>query len=634
MDSSFLTIISNWENELKEKLIKDLSKENKEIYIYLINNKLLEEYKKMYNKETKTLITHSNQSNNNYLFNSLNIEQLPRVSMINENIYLFLSKKGCSNISIKTRGKFYNKIFVCDKITLKNKIEKNDIYVFFFLNDQKILRQGYISIHSNDKEKILNNLKNGNLLYNINKQKNNVLNIYDNRIYNNFNDFQMVISENDNINIFTKKNSLKNNTKKENISIIYTNNNKQNFIKIDKEKYLNIQNENNKFNITENNKTLKSQINKMGKNKINAKKIIIPKLMRNPSFHLKKSKNENFNLIDDPILCFQNLLPSKAIHKQPIPGIIGLKYLGDNYQMNPVLQCLSNIVILRKELLNKITYNYLKNTNKKISFALAEVLKNLWVYLKKSVYDPSIFKKAIDGIKLKYNTPIYFINYLLQAMHKELNIPKIQDINSQNYKKDYINNSSIISKIFCGYFHFTNLCSHCQNKIHIKKYYNILYFPLGEIKKFKNYNHNYIRLNDCFDYTLNQNYNNKESFYCNLCHNSEGFIINQLLYIPPILIINLNRNNDIEFNINVVFEDYINLRAYISPNDCPYYYELVGVICSDGSNDSGAHFIAYCKNSNNIEWYKYNDEYVTKSYFNEVKENGIPYVLFYSYIKV
>ena len=52
-----------------------------------------------------------------------------------------------------------------------------------------------------------------------------------------------------------------------------------------------------------------------------------------------------------------------------------------------------------------------------------------------------------------------------------------------------------------------------------------------------------------------------------------------------------------------------------------------------GSNDMGGHFIAFCKNSDNNNWYKYNDGIVTLALFQEVSTTGIPYVLFYSYNK-
>ena len=46
----------------------------------------------------------------------------------------------------------------------------------------------------------------------------------------------------------------------------------------------------------------------------------------------------------------------------------------------------------------------------------------------------------------------------------------------------------------------------------------------------------------------------------------------------------------------------------------------------------GGHFIAYCKNSYNDKWYKFNDAFVTESSFQEASSIGLPYVLYYSYI--
>ena len=45
------------------------------------------------------------------------------------------------------------------------------------------------------------------------------------------------------------------------------------------------------------------------------------------------------------------------------------------------------------------------------------------------------------------------------------------------------------------------------------------------------------------------------------------------------------------------------------------------------------HFIAFCKNSENAKWYKFNDAIVTESSIQEVKSFGVPYVLFYDNIK-
>ena len=45
------------------------------------------------------------------------------------------------------------------------------------------------------------------------------------------------------------------------------------------------------------------------------------------------------------------------------------------------------------------------------------------------------------------------------------------------------------------------------------------------------------------------------------------------------------------------------------------------------------HFIAFCKSFGNQQWYKYNDAIVDPSSFEEAKNTGVPYILFYSYIK-
>jgi len=45
------------------------------------------------------------------------------------------------------------------------------------------------------------------------------------------------------------------------------------------------------------------------------------------------------------------------------------------------------------------------------------------------------------------------------------------------------------------------------------------------------------------------------------------------------------------------------------------------------------HFIAFCKNFIDGQWYKYNDTQVNISLFQEARSTGVPYILFYSFIK-
>lgn len=70
--------------------------------------------------------------------------------------------------------------------------------------------------------------------------------------------------------------------------------------------------------------------------------------------------------------------------------------------MNATLQCFSNCQGFRTKLLDK--YQYLKqNKDKyKLSFALAEVLENLWSNNGGKYYSPNNFKDTIGKINALY----------------------------------------------------------------------------------------------------------------------------------------------------------------------------------------------------------------------------------------
>ena len=109
--------------------------------------------------------------------------------------------------------------------------------------------------------------------------------------------------------------------------------------------------------------------------------------------------------------------------------------------------------------------------------------------------------------------------------------------------------------------------------------------------------------------------------------------MSKIITIPKTLIINLNRGKGLEFKVGIKFGEHLDLKNYILDKDnSPFYYELIGVISHFGENNMGGHFIAYCKNSYDSKWYKFNDALVTESSFQEASSIGLPYVLFYSYI--
>ena len=245
------------------------------------------------------------------------------------------------------------------------------------------------------------------------------------------------------------------------------------------------------------------------------------------------------------------------------------------------------------------------------------------------------------------NDPKYLVLFILQTIHTELNeapnntLDNVYTVNNQNFQEvftefmtNYNNeNQSIIRNEFYGYVNSMTTCGSCNITIHNVQSINILFFPLEEVRIFKNYQNNCVKIEDCFEYYEKQEI--YPSCYCNYCRQLyPAYNQSKIVYSPPTLIINLNRGRGLQFNVNIEFGEYLNIRQYVFFNDSPYYYELVGIICHIGSNDMGGHFIAYCKNSNNCQWYKFNDAFVNQINFAQIKQVGLPYVLFYSYVNI
>ena len=671
--------LSKWENELLNSFSLNLFKPE---YLFLISDYWIVKYKKYIsdkNNINPTFEEKYNIVNNDSLSiifdTEVSIKDLPKVFVLNKNNWDLIQKENSQVYIMMISGTFL------DNLLLLNLSEK--IYCFFFVykkSKKNQLRQGYIEIkNKKDEPLIMHNIKRKGILYII--EKNNK-EINDNEICIENKDYIIIIKENIENHEQMKKIIKKYKDLKKSIKEIFKEGKRKlsdvknkivNKIKINaiekmgklkrafkKEKKTNnlknsLINTNKELNINKDKEIITLDMKSLAN--IEEEKILKENLKKRE--HSAQNRDRKFNerksiLMDDDF-DISDFCPVKVVEKQSSPGIIGLVNIGATCYMNATLQCFSNVTRLRKELLNKTVYNNLENNkekNKQLSFALAEVLKNLWENLKQRFYSPDNFKEVISKMNplfkgIAANDPKDLILFLLETMHKELNMPPNIEIKNNdfvnnnnfidvfnNYQKEYTNkNKSIISEEFYGYANSLSTCGKCNTTIHNVQSINILFFPLEEVRKFKGYNFNVIRINECFEY-----YEKQEifpSFYCNNCKSmSEVYNQSKIVYAPKTLIINLNRGKGLQYDINIIFEEYLNLKNFIFFQDSPYYYELTGVICHFGSNDDGGHFIAFCKNCNNCEWYKYNDQMVTRCSFNEVLRSGLPYVLFYSYVNV
>ena len=332
------------------------------------------------------------------------------------------------------------------------------------------------------------------------------------------------------------------------------------------------------------------------------------------------------------------------------PPKIGLQNVGATCYMNATIQCFSNIKRFRMNLL-KICLDLGQDKNdKKLSLALAVVFYNLWENLENKEYAPNDFKETIGEMNPLFrgtaaNDPKDLVIFLMQTIHKELNYPPQKQlnnnymINTSNFNdvfNEFIqhftnNNNSIVCEEFYGCSNSMTTCAKCSTTIHNTQAINILIFPLEEVKKYVNKEKS-VTIEDCFRHYEKQDI--YPSFYCNYCRQLyPAYNQNKLIYTPPTLIINLNRGRGIQYDVGIEIEKNLNIRKYVYAEESPNYYELVGVISHFGSNDMGGHFIAFCKNVDNCNWYKYNDGIVTLADFDDIRQGGLPYVLFYSFIQ-
>ena len=365
----------------------------------------------------------------------------------------------------------------------------------------------------------------------------------------------------------------------------------------------------------------------------------------------KKNNNNEISLTDS---AFDNEKNDDFINnylKKP-PGLIGLQNIGATCYMNATLQCFSNVPKFREDILSLPK----KNKNEQLlCYSLRKVFYNLWRKKgRKKYYEPYSFKDLISEMNPLFagvaaNDSKDLILFILETIHKELNKKNTSDlppnqVNNLDFMsvfKEFVNyyksnNESIVSDEFYGYFVSVLTCANCSVKTYNVQIMNILFFPLEKVRLYTKTPNNWVSLEDCFNhYESPEIFTGASQIYCSYCKlTTNAYNENKLVVAPKTLILNLNRGKGLEFNVGIKFDEYLDIKKYVMLyTNSPCNYELIGVISHFGESNMGGHFIAYCKNSYNNQWYKYNDAMVNPSSFQEACDRGLPYVLFYRYIK-
>jgi ubiquitin carboxyl-terminal hydrolase 8 len=369
------------------------------------------------------------------------------------------------------------------------------------------------------------------------------------------------------------------------------------------------------------------------------------------NFNLNNLSNNNQKLrLKRP----DNCQKFKVIIK--FPSAKGLENVGATCYMNATIQCMAHIEYLTKYLLDN--YNKISaNKNKyQLTNAYTEVLKNLWQKSYDNYYTPTYFKDTISKMNslfagVQANDSKDLVLFLMETIHNELNEPNKSNKNSIQKRASFSNQynyettfnlfseyfmktfNSVISHLFYGMYNSMMKCLSCNAVTHNVQCFNILIFPLEEVRKFKNRTNGIVNIKECFEYYQKYDYMKEENqIYCNYCKNmSDCCNYTKLIICPNVLVINLNRGKGLQYDVKLNFGEYLNIKEFIYYNNAsPTNYELIGIVTHFGPSSMGGHFIAFCKSFVNNQWYKYNDAIVTSSSFSEASSTGIPYILFYS----
>ena len=618
--------VSYINTDISKKMIDPIIKEN--------NNKNKSQYALNNNYIKNNNNNINNSSNQNKLFNSQNNHQLIN-NKRNSNLVENNDKRAKSpeiqninsrNIIINNTGlsNFQRNNYMANKNSINNN-QNNIIYQVNKNQNQFDNNKNYINIRSNT-----NQLNNNNPINNNNQQMSNIINNTNQNnnkqlINSNYNKY-MSINKNISSTQFQSNNNLNDiNIKKGDI------NRSSNFSS---------QKQNNNININYNlnsNKTNYVQSNQNSNISQTNQNSIINK------YNLKKTYSSPNIRRNSETLITKN-------------SANGLQNIGATCYMNATLQCLAHVEKLTKYLLGKKTELKTDKNNHKLSNSYLEVLENIWENDTIKDYAPNNFKEIISNMNplfkgVQANDSKDLVIFLLENMHKELNkVIKNNNQNSREEKADQYNfyNSltvfikyfkknfqSIFSDIFYGMYDSQMKCLNCQIITHNIQLYNILIIPLEEVRKFKNRFENIVTINECLEYYERPEYmSGQNQIFCNKCKQMANSVNSTSLIVgPKVLIINFNRGKGLQYDVNIDFDENIDINPFIYYKNAPCNYQLIGVVTHFGPSSMSGHFIAFCKSFVDNNWYKYNDSLVSLSNFEEAKSTGVPYILFYSLIE-
>jgi hypothetical protein len=202
----------------------------------------------------------------------------------------------------------------------------------------------------------------------------------------------------------------------------------------------------------------------------------------------------------------------------------------------------------------------------------------------------------------------------------------------KNFCQFFKLNSTKILSCFSGNYKIIKRCQFCNQIQYLYKSSFVLDIFL-EASNENNASSNKIYLTENLKGLLIDRENINIIENCINCHAPKTKFVNKNIYTTSeILIININRNNDINYNVSLEYPFQFDGGEVINKNISPYKYELITVIKKFNKN-SFFQFMAYCKSFVNKKWYLYNNQNIELVLNeNELIDDKNTCLLIYSFI--
>ena len=380
----------------------------------------------------------------------------------------------------------------------------------------------------------------------------------------------------------------------------------------------------------------------------------ISKLVVFQNIPIEENKNYYSKELNDIIELMIEVNPEKRPTAEEICYMVRKEYIKTflkTSSLSSVVRCFYSLSSFTKFFLKQQNIINDCNTSKRVSQGCLDMINKIQNNINNKFNE---FKEILATENPKLNTeeeidPRFIVAFLLEKMHKELNITKKIENKEEQYiitstfngqdedktnKIEMIdkfvkhfkeNFNSLISNLFFGMLKEKIICHNCKMASYNFGCFCFLTFDLNEISD------KTIQLESLFDLMnkKNKQFTLDDHIYCDRCLSYQIHTqIKQLYSMPYELIISFDRGTNCMNKTMLNFPFVLDVSPYVENKYCPLKFNLVGCVNRFDINGK-EHYISFTQDLNSKNWVCSDDEQINQIDKKMALTKGIPIILFY-----